>query len=227
MKAIWKVEKIPILKDNFIFVFYNDEQAWVVDPGDSSPVLKFLYKKSLKCAGILLTHHHWDHIDGVSGILEKYPCSVYAPFKNKSQISTATHFLTDGERLKISGLEVEVWELPGHTLGHIAFWVPAEQWLFSGDVLFALGCGRLFEGSFEQMFKSLQRIKALPDSSAIYCTHDYFSINSRFCLNLKIDLKNYLSVHPLLLGQEKKFNPFLTAESVDEFRMIREKRNSI
>ena len=226
MNAIWKVEKIPILQDNFIFVLHSQGQAWIIDPGDAPPVLDFLVKEGLKCAGILVTHHHHDHVDGIDEIVKAHACPVYAPTKNKGQIPKVTNYLNEGDVLKFLDLEIEVLELPGHTMGHIAFWIPTKKWLFSGDVVFALGCGRLFEGTFKQMFEALQRIKDLPPETLIFCTHDYFPANSEFCASQNIQIQDYDSIHPLLLSQEIEFNPFLKSPTLEEFTANRKARNS-
>lgn len=225
MASVWKVEKIPILQDNFVFVLHKDSNAWVVDPGDDTPIIDFLKEKQLVCAGILITHHHHDHIDGIAKLVQEYACPVYAPEKNRNQIPHATHLVHEGDKLTLQDLNVEVLELPGHTLGHIAYWIPAKKWLFSGDVLFALGCGRLFEGSFEQMYQSLARLKSLPPETLVFCTHDYYASNKDFCDRQNLNIQDYDPIHPLLLAQELQFNPFLNADSLEQFTDRRTKRN--
>ena len=226
MASAWHVEKIPIFEDNFIFVIHNTKVAILVDPGAALPAVEFLKKSNLKCQFILITHHHPDHVLGVDELKNKYSCDVYVPFKNKMQLSgMATHWVREGELISYEDISFEVIELPGHTLGHVAYWSCNEKWLFSGDVLFSLGCGRLFEGSFEQMFSSLQKINSLPDETLIFCTHDYFPSNQRFCRQEKILIEGYARLHPLSLELEKKFNPFLTVKTVSEFQSVRERRN--
>ncbi len=226
MASLWQVEKIPIFEDNFVFVIHNTKVAILVDPGDAGPVLEFLKKSALRCEVILITHHHPDHILGVAEIKNKYSCEVYAPLKNKFQLEgLATQWVQEGAVISVQDLALKVLEMPGHTLGHVAYWCAEQSWLFSGDVLFSLGCGRLFEGTFEQMFASLQRIKALPDPTLVFCTHDYYPSNQRFCQQELIPLEGYQRVHPLTLGQEKFFNPFLKATNIPQFQSVREKRN--
>ncbi len=226
MENAWQFEKIPIFQDNFVFVIHNTKDAIVVDPGEPLAVMEYLNKFQLKCQMILITHHHADHIDGVLELKNKFLCPVYAPLKNQLQLDQlATDWVKEGDVVMFQDLKFEVLELPGHTLGHIAYSLLQQKWIFSGDVLFALGCGRLFEGSFEKMFKSLQKIKALDNRTLIFCTHDYFSNNQRFCLKENISFQGYRPVHPLLLEQEKKFNPFLMAADVPSFQRVREKRN--
>ncbi len=226
MAVSWIVEKIPIFADNFVFVIHNGADAIIVDPGEPSAVLKFLEKAELRCQMIFITHHHADHVQGVQEIKNLFSCLVYGPLKNKHQLKDlCTDWLQEGDKINFLDLQFAVFECPGHTLEHLAFWCLSQLWLFSGDVVFSLGCGRLFEGSFEQMFLTLKRIKTLPDLTQIYCTHDYYPTNKRFCSDENISLDGYQSVHPLNLKQEKKYNPFLKAATVQEFQSLRERRN--
>ena len=244
-----RVELIPIFEDNYVFMLIDDERKEVVavDPGETTAVSKYLEDNSLKLAGILLTHHHNDHIGGVKGLIGKHPAPVYAPQKNQNQINAADHWVKEGDTISVGPFEFSVLELPGHTLGHVAFWNDTYKWLFSGDVLFGLGCGRLFEGTYEQMYNSLQRIKELPAETLIYCTHEYTETNLQFCKMLcnldnspitgdDEDLELYenelmnrrdigLPSVPLKLSIERKVNPFLLAHSVNQFAYLRDLRN--
>lgn len=247
--ATLRVELVPIFEDNYVFVLVDEGQreALVVDPGEARAVSEYLRRENLSLQGILLTHHHSDHVGGVKELQESFSAPVYAPQKNKSQISYADHFVKEGDEVHAGSFAFSVMELPGHTLGHIAFWNPAKKWLFSGDVLFGLGCGRLFEGTYEQMYESLQRIKALPAETLIYCTHEYTETNLQFCKMLcasddspitgddedlelyENELTNRRSLDlpsvPLKLFVEKKVNPFLLARSVQQFTYLRDLRN--
>ncbi len=226
MAVPWQVEKIPILQDNFVFVIYNNLDAIVIDPGESSAVLEFLNKKALQCRMILITHHHLDHVLGVKEIRNRYSCPVYGPLKNKAPLAElVTDWVSESDNVVFQDLKFKVLECPGHTLGHVAYWCADQFWLFSGDVIFSLGCGRLFEGTFQQMFETLQKLKALPDPTQIFCTHDYYPTNQRFCLKEKISLEGYQMTLPLELAHEKKFNPFLKAALVQDFQQVRERRN--
>ena len=220
----WRVEKISILETNFVFFLRRGNDCLLVDPGDAKPVVSYLKTHQLNLKGILITHHHWDHTDGIAGVLEHYPCPVYGPAHEN--IPALTNKLKDDDSFSILDLKIEILELPGHTLGHIAYWIPEEKWLFSGDVLFALGCGRLFEGTFAQMFHSLGRLKKLPDQSLVFCTHDYFADNLQFCQQQSFDIGDYESIHPLLLAEEKLHNPFMNAPTLEIFEERREKRNN-
>lgn len=244
-----RVELVPIFTDNYVFILINEDRksCVVVDPGSAPEVTSYLRKHQLSLSGVLLTHHHNDHIGGVQELLRDFPAPVFAPLKNKNQIPYAQHYVQDKDRVRLEDFSFEVIELPGHTLGHVAFWQEQKKWLFSGDVLFGLGCGRLFEGTYEQAYNSLQKIKSFPNDSLIFCTHEYTEQNMLFCQMLSAndnapltgddeDLELYANeLHnkrslslpsvPLKLGIEKKVNPFLLTNSVEHFTYLRELRN--
>ncbi len=236
------VQIIPILDDNYVFLIVRTDSntCVVVDPGDAQPVQDYLKQQGLTLEAIVITHHHHDHVEGMPELKEYWKVPVYAPLKNKLQIPLATNYVAEGQCLNFldGELKLDVIELPGHTLGHIAFFDKQQKWLFSGDVLFGLGCGRLFEGTFEQGYESLQRIKQLPEETLIYCTHEYTESNLQFCKkaipsgNFK-DYEDELSKKrnvgkpsiPLNLKVEKTLNPFLSAKDVEQFTEIRKLRN--
>ncbi len=179
---------IPAFNDNYLWLIHNQRKAIVVDPGDAVPVMNILKKLNLDLQTILITHHHQDHIGGVDLLLRAYPdAEVFAPkleqytFRHKPVSEPDQLYLGDW----ISS--AKVIDVPGHTLGHIAYYIEhqAQQWLFCGDTLFGAGCGRLFEGTPAQMMASLQKLAALPASTQVYCTHEYTLHNLNFALSLE------------------------------------------
>lgn len=172
------VVPIPAFSDNYIWVLRDTTHAVVVDPGDAQPVLDYLSRERLKLAAILNTHHHADHVGGNAMLLQRHAVPVYGP--HDERIAEVSDRLRDGERVRLPhfGIEVEVLEIPGHTRSHIAFY--GSGLVFCGDTLFAAGCGRLFEGTPEQMCSSLGRLAALPPDTRVYCGHEYTVSNIKF-----------------------------------------------
>jgi hydroxyacylglutathione hydrolase len=224
-----KLLPIPALLDNYIWMMHNGVDAVVVDPGDSAVVIAALGEQALRLQAILVTHHHADHVGGVSGLLPFLHGPVYAPQEAKlDACGPQLHRLSGGESLELLGCRVQTWLTPGHTLGHLSHVVyPAQQSpiLFCGDTLFSAGCGRLFEGSAEQMGASLRLIATLPPETRVCCTHEYTLANLRFaaaaepqnpdipahqrlCLSLRAEGRPTL---PSTLGLESRINPFLRA----------------
>ena len=177
---MFNVIRIPAFKDNYIWLLRKGASAAVVDPGDARPVLDLLDREGLSLASILVTHHHADHQGGVAELLAHYPAEVFGPAAES--ITGISRPLSGGETVRIAACDVEfqVIAVPGHTLGHIAYY--GAGCLFCGDTLFAGGCGRLFEGTAAQMADSLARLAALPDETAVYCGHEYTQANLRFAL---------------------------------------------
>ena len=175
------VKSVKAFNDNYIWVLANPDtqQAVVVDPGDSEPVLSFLDKQGWVLAAILATHHHPDHVGGIPA-LARPDLPIIGPALEK--IPCRTQGVNDNDRFVLPGLgvDVEVLHIPGHTLGHVAFHIPVIGALFCGDTLFGAGCGRLFEGTAEQMHRSLQRLAALPGETQVYCGHEYTLANLAF-----------------------------------------------
>jgi len=171
---------IPAFQDNYLWLIHNGAQAAVVDPGDAAPILSALAENRLALAAILLTHHHADHVGGVPRLLQHAQVPVFGP--RGENIPHVTEPLGEGDRVTVPGLglQCEVYDVPGHTRGHIAYYAKDPGWLFCGDTLFAGGCGRLFEGTPEQMTTSLDKLAALPDQTQIFCAHEYTLSNLRF-----------------------------------------------
>lgn len=230
-----KVEIVPILSDNYSYILQHGGDVAVVDPGDGRAVLTALEDRALTATKIFITHHHSDHIAGITEIKQAHRCAVYGPAAEAASIPALDHMLDDGDAVRIGGEAGLVMATPGHTLGHIAFWFAESGLLFAGDTLFSLGCGRLIEGTAEQMYASLDRLRDLPDDTKLYCGHEYSLANANFALSLdpnnqalldKIaQLKklraNNVPTLPATLGAEKALNPFLTSKSAAEFASLR------
>ncbi len=216
---MFDVSFIPAFKDNYIWLLTEGKRAFVVDPGDAAPVVARLLADGLSLEGILITHHHADHQGGVADLVARWPARVYAPATES--ITGCTHPLSGGERIEVLGQSVRVIAVPGHTRGHLAYYT--EGALFCGDTLFGAGCGRLFEGTPEQMSTSLDSIAALPDATLVYCAHEYTEMNLRFALAVEPDNQALqvrvaqvvelraagLASVPSTLADEKATNPFL------------------
>ena len=228
------IEPIKAFDDNYIWLMTTNEGSIVVDPGENINLLKVIEKKNIKLDAILVTHHHYDHTGGIEELLTKYPnLKVYGPNNNVDLIKSR---LVDGELLNVIGVDFEVIEIPGHTLDHIAYYanINNSPLLFCGDTLFAGGCGRVFEGSFDQMYESLMKLKKLPQNTRIYCGHEYTINNLKFAkavepdnidliarYNDAIDLrKNNIPTLPSTLSIELKTNPFLRAEKNNVQKII-------
>lgn len=216
---------LPAFRDNYIWLVREGDQALVVDPGDAGPVLGYLAAEGLKLAAILVTHHHADHVGGLARLRQACTAPVCGPFNEA--IEGVDHPVGDGDTVGIDalGLAFDVLDVPGHTAGHIAYVCRSASppILFCGDALFSAGCGRLFEGTPAQLAQSLARLAALPDDTAVYCTHEYTLSNLAFarvaephnperdayaehCVALRNAGRPTL---PSSIGHEKAINPFL------------------
>lgn len=214
-----KILPIPAFKDNYIWLLVSGGRAAVVDPGDPLPVIDRLETLGLRLETILITHHHADHQGGITALLERWQAEVYGP--GNESITGCNRPLLGGETISVLGQQVSVLAVPGHTLGHLAYYVPGA--LFCGDTLFGAGCGRLFEGTPAQMSASLSKIAALPDDTKIYCAHEYTEANLRFALAVEPENTALLDrvqrvaalrtagqpSIPSKLSEEKASNPFL------------------
>ena len=219
-----KIEIIQCLNDNFSYLIFekNTNTVTIVDPSEFSSCDKVIQKYK-KLDYILNTHHHADHVDGNIQLKKKYNAKILGYFKDKDRIPGIDIFLKENQNQKVGGLFFKVIFIPGHTIGHVAFFFEKEKILFSGDTLFSLGCGRIFEGTHEDMLNSLNKLKILPPETKIYCGHEYTKKNLEFCLeydpnnellkkknnwiNSKIE-SNSPTV-PISIDEEKKTNIFL------------------
>lgn len=232
------VRLVSAFNDNYLFVvpFAGSADCFVVDPGDASLVLSFLKESGLNLAGILVTHHHADHIGGIKTLLAQTSCErVIGPSYDTGRIPFITEPVSDGDTFMIGGFEASVIFTPGHTRGHICYHFSNEGVLFCGDTLFAAGCGRMFEGHKEEMWTSLQRLAKLPSATRVYCAHEYTMANIRFVRSLGGDscdldlfqsrcealLTNGDPTVPTTIGTELTINPFLRAADADEFGRLR------
>ena len=237
-----RIEIIKCLQDNYSYLIIdkNNLKACVVDPSEASPIINFVEKKKLKLVYILNTHHHYDHVGGNLELKRKYNSKVIGFKEDKKRIPGIDILVEDNQIWNEDNFEAKIYHVPGHTSGHIAFHFFKEKKLFIGDTLFSLGCGRIFEGTNEEMFNSLNRIKKIPDDTEIYCGHEYTLQNSKFCLThdstnlnlknkiLEIErkLKNGLPTIPTFLKDELKCNIFLKAKDVKSFSKLRDLKDN-
>lgn len=243
------VHTLPALEDNYIYILANSAgKCAVIDPGDSEPVAAFLKRTGASLTDIFCTHHHWDHVDGVAKLQAATGCEVWSSEYDASRIPNVTKTLIDQQKFKLWDIEVEAFSIPGHTLGHTAFYFKSLNAVFTGDTVFSAGCGRLFEGTFEQMFMSLAKIKMLPAQTQIYFAHEYTASNLKFvksqlakglkltCAIADADLESYEDsvsklrrenrpTSPTSVAKEKMINPFFAAATVAEFQTWRDARN--
>ncbi|WP_163834451.1 hydroxyacylglutathione hydrolase [Spartinivicinus ruber] len=220
------VSPISAFNDNYIWLLScsDSNTAWVVDPGDPTPVNQYLKQHQLTLAGVLITHHHYDHVGGLQALVKQHNAITYGPASE--HIEGIQHSLSAGDTLSVLGTEFQVLEVGGHTRGHIAYYSDQlldQPTLFCGDTLFAGGCGRLFEGTPQQMYQSLSQIAALPANTLIYCAHEYTLANLQFAnavepnngkLLQRIQQVKQLRAEskpsvPSLLSEELETNPFL------------------
>ena len=219
-----QITPLKALNDNYIWAIHNDHHCYVVDPGEAEPVNQFITDNQFKLAGILITHHHYDHVGGLVALQQRHQVKVWAPDDDRIEGDLIRVTEQDDIHLKHLDINLNVLFIPGHTLSHIAFY--NDNWLFSGDALFSLGCGRMFEGHPAMFVESLDKIKALPNHIQVYCGHEYTLDNCRFARAVEPDsqpLKEFYQKTavlreqqepslPSLLGTEKELNPFLRTD---------------
>lgn len=217
---------IPAFSDNYIWCVHDGEHALVVDPGDAVPVIRSLQEHKLSLTYILITHHHYDHTGGVEALIAAYPDAVVYGPKNP-KISGVDHRLAEGESLHLQdpNIEFKILETPGHTMDHIVFY--NDDLLFCGDTLFSAGCGRMFEGTPDVFYRSLQKLSQLPDKTKVYCTHEYTLANLAFASHVDPENSSLLEYQtwaiaqrnndqitlPSSIAKQKMINPFLRCDS--------------
>ena len=225
------VTPIPCLSDNYAYIINdnNTQSVGVIDPSEASPIISYLNKKKLKLNYILNTHHHFDHIGGNAELKKLYNAKVFGFVGDKHRIPGIDITLNDNENFSFGSSTIKVLHIPGHTSGHICFFFEKEKIAFTGDTLFSLGCGKIFEGDHNQMLKSLNKIKKLPKDTKVYCGHEYTYKNAEFCMkydsnNTDLKLKfekikklrsNNLPTVPSSLEDELKTNIFLRCDQND------------
>tara|TARA_B100000214_G_scaffold372708_1_gene351481 strand:+ start:223 stop:984 length:762 start_codon:yes stop_codon:yes gene_type:complete len=226
-----KILTVKCLKDNYSYIVFNEKSlfAVVIDPSESEPIINEIKRNNLKLKYIFNTHHHYDHVGGNLKLKEKYRCKVVGYEKDKDRIPEIDIGLKDNQKWKNELFECEILHVPGHTAGHICIYIEKINALFTGDTLFSLGCGRIFEGTYTEMFNSLNKMKKFPKKTKIYCGHEYTKKNSDFCLSIdtnnsklrdKIDkIKNDIKLNkptiPSTLEDELECNIFLRADNLE------------
>ncbi|KAI4324345.1 hypothetical protein L6164_023892 [Bauhinia variegata] len=236
MSSSLQIELVPCLRDNYAYLLHDVDTGTVgvVDPSEAMPIIDALSKKNRNLTYILNTHHHHDHTGGNVELKARYGAKVIGPGIDKERIPGIDICLNDGDKWMFAGHEVFIMETPGHTRGHISFYFPGSGAIFTGDTLFSLSCGKLFEGTPHQMFTSLKKIMSLPDDTSIYCGHEYTLSNSKFALSIEPEnkeLQSYaahvshlrskgLPTIPTTLKLEKACNPFLRTSSAEIRRSL-------
>ena len=230
------VEPIKAYTDNYIWLVSTNEGSIVVDPGESKEILNLIDTNKIDLKGVLITHHHYDHTNGLLDLTNKMNLEVYGPEK----IEGINNIVKESDKFSLIGIDFEVIEIPGHTLDHLAFYSSnnnEDPVLFCGDTLFAGGCGRVFEGTFEQMFKSLKKISKYPKETKVFCGHEYTLSNLKFALEVDKDNKDLMNEFnnieklissdipslPTNLNKELKLNPFLRCHDIDIKNKVIEK----
>ncbi len=224
-----EVHMFPCLNDNYGFLVHEPESGYTatVDTPEVAPIEAALAEKGWSLTHIFNTHHHYDHAGGNEALKQKWSCRIVGASNDAARIPGIDETVSDGETFEFGSSSVAVFEVPGHTSGHIAFYFPEDGVAFVGDTLFALGCGRLFEGTPQQMWQSLNKLMALPDDTVIYCAHEYTQANAAFALSVEPDNDQLQQrvveigrlraadqpTVPTTIGLEKATNPFLRPDS--------------
>ena len=237
-----RIEIIPCLQDNYSYLIIDDSNnsSCVVDPSEAKPIINYLKNKNIKLKYILNTHHHFDHIGGNKDLKEKFG-SIIVGFKgDANRIPEMDVLLEDEQIWKAENFVAKIMHIPGHTTGHIGFHFFQEKLVFTGDTLFSLGCGRIFEGTYEEMYESLNKIKCLPQDTKVYCGHEYTLNNLKFCIQynsenqnlkkkaeiIKKRIKSGLPTIPSTIKDEIECNIFLRANDLESFSKLRDLKDN-
>ena len=236
-----EVVAVPVLTDNYVWLIHNPAtgETAAVDPSVADPVLDAVAERGWKLTQVLNTHWHPDHTGGNEGIKAATGCSITAPAEAE-RVSKVDRIVAEGDQVTVAGAAAVVWDIPAHTAGHIAYCFDKERMIFVGDTMFAMGCGRLFEGTAGQMYANLKRIAALPEDFRIYCGHEYTLANARFALHaepdnvaIRVRLEQVREERdrgeitlPTTVAQERETNPFVRATNADEFARLRKDKDS-
>ena len=237
-----KIRIIPCLQDNYSYLLIDEKKniACVVDPSEADPIIEVLENNKIKLEFILNTHHHYDHVGGNKKLKKKYSSSVVGFKGDKERIPGIDILVDDQETWINKNFEAKIIYIPGHTLGHICFYFYKEHSVFTGDTLFSLGCGRIFEGTYSQMFNSLMKLKVLPKDTKVFCGHEYTKQNSKFCIahdkdntklktkinDIELKLKNGFSTMPSTIKDELECNIFLRSNNVETFSKLRDLKDN-
>ena len=236
------IDIISCLKDNYSYLIHDNQSNTVaiIDPSEFAPCDKIISKKYKKLDYILNTHHHYDHVGGNKELKKKYNSKILGFKSDEERIPNIDKLLEDNEEFNVGNIKFTTLFIPGHTAGHIAFYSKTEKVIFTGDTLFSMGCGRVFEGTYDQMFESLNRIKNLPEDTKIYCGHEYTQKNIEFCIKynpgndllkktkntIEEKLKNGEPSIPSTLLKEKQMNIFFRTDDLDVRNMLNLKKAS-
>ena len=238
-----EVVAVPALADNYVWLMHDPAsgETTAVDPSVDTSVLDAAGERGWTIGQVLNTHWHPDHVGGNRGIKAATGCTITAPAAEAKRIAGVDRVVAEGDRVTVCGLEAVVWEIPAHTAGHIAYYFEDTGMIFVGDTLFAMGCGRLFEGTAEQMFANMQRLATLPDEVRVYCGHEYTLANARWAMTVEpaneVLARRLAEVElaraegrvtlPTTIGQERATNPFLRAKDVEHFARLRAAKDSL
>ena len=237
-----KIQIIKCLQDNYSYLIIDETNlnACVIDPSESKPIINFVESNNINLKYILNTHHHFDHVGGNLELKKRYNSKVIGFKGDKDRIPEIDTLVEDLEIWKKDNFEAKIYHIPGHTNGHIAFYFFKDKKIFTGDTLFSLGCGRIFEGTYKQMFNSLKKLKILPKDIEVYFGHEYTLQNLKFCLaydsnnlslkkkilKIKEKLKKGLPTTPTILDDEIQCNIFLKAKDVKTFSKLRDLKDN-